>query len=111
MADAMRKIVRGNDQLARIGPDSFAVIVKGDGKAGRLVGERMRAGVEKVRVKIGKSHLRVTTTVSGLSLSDLEDGAGADAMLAAAHRLLQPKRSGRGNRTEWYHQVEMRRRA
>jgi diguanylate cyclase (GGDEF)-like protein len=102
VADSLRMIVRGNDQLGRIGPDSFVIIVSGDGKSGRLVAERVRAGIEAVRVALGGSSLRVTATVVGLSLSDLGKRANASAMVAATQRLLRPRRRRTGNKTSWY---------
>ena len=85
--------------VARVGPDSFGVILGGDERAGRLAAERVRAGVEVIRLDIGRQRVRISCKVTGVALSDIPETAGYQHLNAELYRLRAANLGA--NRTYW----------
>jgi diguanylate cyclase (GGDEF)-like protein len=97
----VRKALRAEDVLARIGGEEFAVIARGiDGRRGRALGERVRSLVERAKFDLGGKSLQVTVSVGVASLGAMGGGepSGSELVDWADQRLYRAKESGR-NRT------------
>jgi len=99
VSNIFQRQLRDAVQIARVGPDSFAAIISGDGRRGRLAAERIRASVEALRLDIGRQRVRITCKVTGVSLSDMPDNAGYQHMSAELYRLRAANLGA--NRTYW----------
>jgi diguanylate cyclase (GGDEF)-like protein len=86
-------------QVARVGPDSFAAIIGGDERSGRLAAERIRAGIEALRLDTARQRVRITCKVTGVALSDIPENAGFQHMNAELYRLRAANLGA--NRTYW----------
>lgn len=95
----LKRQLRDAVEVARVGPDSFAVIIAGDERTGRLAAERIRAGVEALRVDIERQRVRVTCKVTGVLFSDLPENAGHRNMYAELYKLRSLNAGP--NRTYW----------
>ena len=93
-AEVIRHSIRGQDCAGRLGGDEFAVLLRGtDLMAAEIVAQRIRAGVEALRVQSAPD-LRHTVSL-GLANADAAT-AGLRAWLEAADRALyRAKSSGR----------------
>ncbi len=64
LADFMKRLVRGNDQLFRYGGDEFIIILNGSGnKEAVHVAERMRAQIEKHKFHILGNDINITVSI------------------------------------------------
>jgi len=96
----LRKMHPDARALARVGADSFAILVDMDDWRVRVVGERLRAAIETLRFPEISTQLRVTATVVGVGLDSIADSEGHGGLLAAAYGLLH-KFQRQGNQTVW----------
>ena len=89
--------VRTEDVVARYGGEEFAVIARGSsGEKAKILGERLRAAVESIRLSWGELQLNVTISVGGASLEAAEAASEPELLVAAADRALyEAKRLGR----------------
>jgi diguanylate cyclase (GGDEF)-like protein len=85
---------------ARVGGDSFAVLLDIDDWRVRVVGERVRAAIEATKIDVGGVRERVTVTIAGMGLSALGEEEGHEVMFAKVHALIRKLRRG-GNQTIW----------
>ncbi|KAF1854866.1 hypothetical protein Lal_00002517 [Lupinus albus] len=95
----MRECLRGVDVLGRLGGEEFAAILPetGDGKAA-LVAERLRAGVEALRVDLaGGDVLRLTLS---LGIAGKRPGETLESLLGRADAALYAAKQAGRNRVE-----------
>ncbi len=76
----LRGSVRGEDSVYRFGGEEFCILLRGTDDRGLLeMGERIRAGVEAMVVRIGGREVRITASVGCASFvpvwPELDDGA------------------------------------
>ena len=102
VAGALRSVMRGSDFLARVGEDTFAIVVSGEARVGRLTAERARAAIEALRLDVGQRRLRITASVAGVGLDEIGRDAGPGLLLASAYRVLRDHRGTGGNRVWWH---------
>jgi diguanylate cyclase (GGDEF)-like protein len=96
------RISRDVDHLARIGGDEFGVILpETNHSGGRVFAERVRAGLEALRVDVGDSRILLSGTVAGVTLANLPRGVDHEGMHAAAMRGSAALRGRGGNRASW----------
>lgn len=99
VARVMRECLRGVDVLGRLGGEEFAAILPetGDGKAA-LVAERLRAGVEALRVDLaGGDVLRLTLS---LGIAGKRPGETLESLLGRADAALYAAKQAGRNRVE-----------
>jgi diguanylate cyclase (GGDEF)-like protein len=99
VSNIFQRQLRDAVEVARVGPDSFAAIIGGDERTGRLAAERIRAGVEALRIDIDRQRVRVTCKVTGVVFSGLSDNAGYRNMYAELYKLRAANAGA--NRTYW----------
>ncbi|MDO9408860.1 diguanylate cyclase [Patulibacter sp.] len=98
-ARAMQDAVRGGDVAARIGGEEFAIVMpRSDTEGARMLAERLRTAVERMRVPAPDGQeIRLTTSIGTAT------GSGtvidAPALLAAADAALYAAKRGGRNRT------------
>jgi diguanylate cyclase (GGDEF)-like protein/PAS domain S-box-containing protein len=96
VAAAMRAQVRGDDLVARVGGDEFAVLLKRcDQHGATRVAEKIRAAVAEVRVPWGPRVLSVDASI-GVAQIDGTRGDLAAVMSSADQACYAAKRDGRG---------------
>jgi diguanylate cyclase (GGDEF)-like protein len=96
VAAAMRAQVRGDDLVARVGGDEFAVLLKRcDQHGAARVAEKIRAAVAEVRVPWGSRVLSVDASI-GVAQIDGTRGDLAAVMSSADKACYAAKRDGRG---------------
>ena len=99
VSNILQRQLRDAVLVARVGPDSFGVIISGDERQGRLAAERIRAGVEVLRLDIGRQRIRISCKVTGVALSDVPETAGFQHINAELYRLRAANLGA--NRTYW----------
>lgn len=96
------RISRDVDFLARIGGDEFGVIMPETNHAGgRVFAERVRAGLEALRVDVGDSRILLSGTVVGVTLGNMPDDVSHETLHAAAMKASAGMRGRGGNRASW----------
>jgi diguanylate cyclase (GGDEF)-like protein len=90
--------VRGEDMVARYGGEEFVVLVRDIAREGVVVlGERLRAAVESLRVPHEGRELTVTVSIGAIVIRPARTTT-ADELIAAADRLLYEAKSQGRNR-------------
>jgi diguanylate cyclase (GGDEF)-like protein len=99
VGEMIQKVCEGRDFGARVGGDEFAVVLwnRNTPKA-RLAAERLRAAVEMAKVDHKGKRTRISATVVGICIDDI-DNPSAEALHAKAQRELE--RIKGSNRTGW----------
>lgn len=93
-ARVAKKVVRENDQVARLGGEEFAILLTGSTlKQGMMICERLRTTIEKEITRVDGRSIRVT--VSGGLARIVEDGDIEATFAAANAALYEAKRAGR----------------
>ncbi len=94
-ASACQAMLRDSDVIARIGGEEFAVILPETDAAGaKILAERLREGVSRIRVPVGDGGFGFTVSIGIANRAGDEDGI--DEVLARADRALyQAKQEGR----------------
>ena len=93
VADALRRVVRASDCVARFGGDEFVVILKDADRAGaQIVMNRLRSALEEAPLPTAPD-LRVTVSV-GVALFG-EDGTTSEGLLAAADEAMYSDKRSR----------------
>lgn len=100
LAAKIAELVRTEDVFGRYGGEEFAVIVRGiKHKNVVRLAERLRSGVEELRIAHGPRIIEVTISLGVASLDECGKEADGPVVIARADaRLYQAKRGGR-NRT------------
>ncbi len=102
VAALLGRISRDVDFLARIGGDEFGVILpETNHGGGRVFAERVRAGLEALRVDVGDSRILLSGTVVGVTLGSLQGEVNHEGLHAAAMRASASLRGRGGNRASW----------
>jgi two-component system, cell cycle response regulator len=97
LAEQVHPLIRLEDVFARFGGEEFVILIRANGiqDAPRLA-ERLRASIEKLKVKAFKTTVSVTVSVGVASLEELGDEAtGRDLLAKADQRLYRAKEEGR----------------
>lgn len=97
IAGALSRIIRAEDVLARYGGEEFVVVVRGIAPAGVLaLAERLRLGVEALRIRVAGVPLPVTVSIGVATQSPESEYAGVPELLASADAALyRAKEAGR----------------
>jgi len=92
-----RALSRPGDVLGRYGGEEFVALLHGTDSAGAaVVAERLRAGVEKLRIEHPASPFGVVTVSIGLASALREDHLATSGLIAAADKALyEAKNAGR----------------
>jgi diguanylate cyclase len=95
VAQTLRTQLRAQDQLARWGGEEFLAVLPGaDADSVRAITERLRQGVEALRVRVGNHEVRVTCSLGVASCGPRM--ASLDRLIREADSALyRAKRSGR----------------
>ncbi len=101
LSDLLRESVRSEDILARFGGEEFVILVRGTLDAGvRVVAERVRAGVEALKIEFEGQHIPMTVSVGIASMGPGKPvGSASDLLALADGALYRAKEAGR-NRVE-----------
>lgn len=102
VADVLQANIRGSDVVARYGGEEFIILMHDADEAGTaLVAERIRAGVEKLEVRIGGKEIRVTVSIGAVTaiprINDQDLGGRLIELADAA--MYESKRHGRNQVT------------
>jgi two-component system, cell cycle response regulator len=97
IGDRVTSLVRVEDVFARFGGEEFVVLIRATGELdGKLLGERLRASIEGMKVRAEGEEVSVTISVGVGSLGELELHAGGQELLKLADmRLFEAKEGGR----------------
>ena len=88
--------LRSEDVFARYGGEEFAIILRGIDDAGaRIVAERVRITVERLRIEVPKGALTVTVSVGCASVGSQHELAPEELVAIADRRLYAAKHKGR----------------
>jgi diguanylate cyclase (GGDEF)-like protein len=99
IAQILRREGRIGDEVARLAGEEFTALLPSTGPSGALCyADRVRQRVEKSRLQVGKSAVKVTLSAGVAVLSETPREAAAVLQLAD-ERLLKAKRSGRNRVT------------
>ncbi len=99
IAAVLGRIVRTEDVVARFGGEEFVVVVRGIGPVGVLaVAERLRLGVEELKIRVDGKSLPVTVSIGVATQSPERDHAGVAELLAVADAALYRAKEGGRNR-------------
>jgi diguanylate cyclase (GGDEF)-like protein len=102
VAGLLGRMSRDIDVLARIGGDEFAVILtETNHPGGRIFAERVRAGLEAMRVDVGQTRILLSGSVVGVTLASLHQGTGHEGMHAVVMKACTDLRARGGNRASW----------
>lgn len=101
VVDALKRVWKDGIEMARTGPDSFAVLVRNEERGGRLIAERTRAAIEEVKLDRNGRRVRVTATVSGVSLESVDPQADYNSFFTTLQRLHHASREQGVNNTYW----------
>ncbi|MBV6273388.1 sensor domain-containing diguanylate cyclase [Alcaligenaceae bacterium CGII-47] len=97
-AQAIQKILRGNDQLGRYGGEEFLIVLEdADAEDAAIVAERIRQTIALLEVKHNKQCLRLTVS---LGAAATQSGDTAKALHARADEALYRAKSNGRNRVE-----------
>ncbi len=98
VAQALRNVVRGDDVVARMGGDEFAILGRGlvGTNDARLVAVKAMAAINQIRVP-GHDALKVACSVGVCLLPDAALSTSMLALSAADELMLQVKRAGKGH--------------
>lgn len=104
---ALRALTRETDLPARFGGDEFVVVVPSTDPHGlEVFAERIHEAVGKLQVSIGTSTRRVTVSLGGACISDVNGPSDVERLVGAADRALyRAKEQGRDRC--WIGQVEI----
>ena len=93
----LRVMLREYDLLARVGGEEFALLMRAtDLGVASMVTERLRRGIEELRVPINDGRdISVTVSIGICSLSENLDASPDELMRTADMRLYEAKQSGR----------------
>jgi diguanylate cyclase (GGDEF)-like protein len=95
IAEALRRLVRGEDLAARIGGEEFAVLLpEADVEAARLFAERIREAIEAEVFILGGVQQRLTVSIGIACLSEARHNRST-LMQAADKALYRAKDEGR----------------
>ena len=94
VAEAMRKALRPESTLGRLGGEEFAVLLpQADRVAAKTAAERLRHAIEKLPIDLGKETIHVTVSIG---ISDVTPDENIDQALQRADQALyQAKKAGR----------------
>jgi diguanylate cyclase (GGDEF)-like protein len=97
MATVLLKMVRTEDVVARFGGEEFVVLARGiDDLGTEVFGQRLRAGVEALRVPWEGRELRLTVSIGVGHCDAMREYASPEALVAAADgALYRAKHGGR----------------
>jgi diguanylate cyclase (GGDEF)-like protein len=97
IARRIQKIKRSSDVVVRYGGDEFAVIMpETDRKGLQIFAERIRRGIENLKVEIDGDKVNVTISIGAAVLGGGEATVDKEAMLEAADKAIYlAKRAGR----------------
>jgi diguanylate cyclase (GGDEF)-like protein len=96
-----REFVRPEDVLARYGGEEFiALLREGSPDAAQLMGERLRAAVQGLRIENAGSPDRVVTVSIGIASGELCDETAASRLVEDADRALYEAKCGGRNRVK-----------
>jgi diguanylate cyclase (GGDEF)-like protein len=100
VAGVLRDCSRDADAPARYGGEELAVVLPGtDAEGAAQIAERMREGVERLRVPLGGTEYLSVTASFGVAATP-ENAAGKAGLLAAADAALYRAKHGGKNRVE-----------
>jgi two-component system cell cycle response regulator len=97
VAAQVQKAIRAEDVLARYGGEEFVVLVRGiEHRSVRIMAERIRSGVERLAIPWESRTIKTTVSIGVASLSECQQTASVEALVALAdERLYQAKTGGR----------------
>lgn len=97
VAEQILQIMRASDIVVRYGGDEFAVIMPETGKEGlEVFAERIRSGIEDMRITIDGAQLQVTISVGGATYRGKDPEVDKMTILGVADKAIyQAKRGGR----------------
>ena len=96
---ALRRMIRNQDMVGRIGGEEFAVLLPGsDLRTASDLAERLRKAFEELTISVGKVELKVTASF-GVAAIDIVRETFEEALHRADMALYSAKASGR-NRVE-----------
>ncbi len=97
MAHKLRFMLREYDLLARYGGEEFALLMRAtDIEVAHMVTERLRRGIEQMRVPINDGgSIQITISIGVSSMSEHPNAGPDELMRLADMRLYEAKRNGR----------------
>lgn len=100
LARTLSAMVRQEDVLGRFGGEEFAVVARSIDRRGALLfAERMRRGIEKLRLPTERGPIGFTVSI-GVAHCDGQDGCDERRMFEAADRALYAAKDAGRNRVE-----------
>jgi diguanylate cyclase (GGDEF)-like protein len=98
VAEALRRAMRDNDTVARIGGEEFAVLLdRADLSEAIVAAERLRVAIESARLDLGCEPIQRVTVSGGIAVYP-DDGLDAKTLLRRADTALYDAKSGGRNR-------------
>ncbi len=100
LARTCQDLLRSTDVIGRLGGEEFGVLLPGlDLESARLIGERVRAAVEALRVDTDGQTIAFTVSIGCAAMGGAADGVAA--LLQAADRALYAAKRGGRNQVAW----------
>lgn len=99
--ETVRGMLRASDLLGRTGGEEFSVLLpEADAQVALAIAERIRSGVEALRIDLedGQPPLRVTVSIG---IAPIAPGATFDQMAVEADKALYAAKNGGRNRVAW----------
>lgn len=107
VAKSLRFSTRGEDVIARIGGEEFAVILPRTSiQQGFVVAEHIRKNVEKIEIMNAKSRQKIAGITISIGIDSSEIGQNWRMILETADKALYQSKAGGRNRTSIYFSEE-----